>query len=282
MNCREFESIVVDIVRGEAGSSREAAAGQAHAASCARCTALLSEQQELTLRLEALASQSEEAGAPERMESALRLEFRNRNAVADCQIARQHYGSNPTWVSEIFSHRLAWAVAAVVVIATVGVVMAERFGVKPAVTSPADGPSRAQMHPAATPAIPLSPRRGEEPIHSSAPRARCQTNLARRSLEPFNNHPVAHRIAARKRGRGRAPAPSQNTGDEAATPFYPLPYGSGLDLDEGWQMVRVNLPVSALTSLGVPLAGELSSAQFVKADVVLGEDGTARAIRFVQ
>jgi hypothetical protein len=46
-------------------------------------------------------------------------------------------------------------------------------------------------------------------------------------------------------------------------------------------LVRVRLPRAALVKFGLPMNEERSS-EFVKADVVLGNDGLARAIRFVQ
>jgi hypothetical protein len=73
-----------------------------------------------------------------------------------------------------------------------------------------------------------------------------------------------------------------NPDDEVATNFYPLPYGSGLDLDEGWQIVRVSLRPAALASLGLALPNQQLPSGNVKADLVLGEDGMARAIRFVE
>ena len=45
--------------------------------------------------------------------------------------------------------------------------------------------------------------------------------------------------------------------------------------------LRVELPRSALSSFGIPVNAEQSGGR-VKADVLLGDDGTARAIRFVR
>ena len=50
---------------------------------------------------------------------------------------------------------------------------------------------------------------------------------------------------------------------------------------EGGQLVRVQLPRAALASLGLPLNVEREN-ESVKADVLLGNDGLARAIRFVR
>jgi hypothetical protein len=68
---------------------------------------------------------------------------------------------------------------------------------------------------------------------------------------------------------------------EVVTPFFPVAGGDLLSpLDRGG-VIRVQLPRSALMVFGVPM-NEARAAESVKADVLVGEDGLARAIRFVQ
>ena len=50
---------------------------------------------------------------------------------------------------------------------------------------------------------------------------------------------------------------------------------------ERGQIVRVRLPRSALTVFGLPV-NEEHVEETIRADVVLGEDGLARAVRFVK
>jgi hypothetical protein len=52
-------------------------------------------------------------------------------------------------------------------------------------------------------------------------------------------------------------------------------------LQDGGQIVRVQLPRSALANFGFPVNMDRYNEK-VKADVLFGVDGTARAIRFVQ
>ena len=63
------------------------------------------------------------------------------------------------------------------------------------------------------------------------------------------------------------------------TGFVPLPGAEAWPPIESGSLVRMDLPAAALASLG--LQGQ-SSTGVVKADVVVGHDGVARAIRIVQ
>jgi hypothetical protein len=81
-----------------------------------------------------------------------------------------------------------------------------------------------------------------------------------------------------------AQARSLRAGEENAeivTDFFPLGGASALTAIEGGHVVRVEVPRAALASFGLPLNAE-STAGRVKADVVIGDDGIARAIRFVR
>ena len=69
---------------------------------------------------------------------------------------------------------------------------------------------------------------------------------------------------------------------EAATDFLPLFYGS-LPISDG-QIVRMEVPRTALASFGLASIDSLEgpSAGTVLADVVVGVDGLARAVRFIR
>ena len=67
---------------------------------------------------------------------------------------------------------------------------------------------------------------------------------------------------------------------ELVTEFFPLRY-SNVPARSGY-VVRMQVPRGALASFGVtPPAGDVAS-QSVLADVVIGDDGLARAVRFVR
>jgi hypothetical protein len=68
---------------------------------------------------------------------------------------------------------------------------------------------------------------------------------------------------------------------EIATDFIPLSSMTAVNLQDGGQIVRVELPRSALAKFGLPINMDRYNEK-VKADVLFGVDGLAHAIRFVQ
>jgi hypothetical protein len=69
--------------------------------------------------------------------------------------------------------------------------------------------------------------------------------------------------------------------DDADSGFYPLPEAEALPAVENAMVVRVQLPVSSLQLMGVPVSEERADAS-VQADLLLGQDGLARAVRLAQ
>ncbi len=87
----------------------------------------------------------------------------------------------------------------------------------------------------------------------------------------------------RRRSVRRAPRSevANHTTREIATDFMPLGYLNPATLQDGGQIIRVELPRSTLVNFGLPVNMDRYHEK-VKADVVLGVDGLAHAIRFVQ
>jgi hypothetical protein len=76
-------------------------------------------------------------------------------------------------------------------------------------------------------------------------------------------------------------SPAPERGAEVAINFYPLPDADELPPIESATIVRVQLPMSSLRLMGVPVS-EDRAADYVQADMLLGQDGLARGVRFVQ
>lgn len=74
------------------------------------------------------------------------------------------------------------------------------------------------------------------------------------------------------------PVPAETAFD--MTGFVPWPGAEAWPRFESGSLVRVDLPVSALIALGLPVPS--STVSTVQADIVVGQDGFARAVRVVQ
>ena len=88
--------------------------------------------------------------------------------------------------------------------------------------------------------------------------------------------------------RSPAPVPSTITQvsfraaapEEVTTEFFPLIHGS-VPLTDG-QLVRIEVPRTALNAFGLGSESQALAVGTVLADVIVGEDGLARAVRFVR
>jgi hypothetical protein len=74
---------------------------------------------------------------------------------------------------------------------------------------------------------------------------------------------------------------ANHASSEIATDFMPLGDANALVLQDGGQIIRVKVPRSTLVRFGFPVNMDRYNEN-VKADVIVGVDGLARAIRFVQ
>jgi hypothetical protein len=103
-------------------------------------------------------------------------------------------------------------------------------------------------------------------------RPKAQTMEIAVVTPPVVSVPVA-RTAVRKPAR-RKPVPK-----EIVTDFFPL-MEDAQPFEKG-ELLRVSLPAAAMRSVGLPVS-EDRMADTIQADVLVGEEGLARAIRFVR
>jgi hypothetical protein len=74
---------------------------------------------------------------------------------------------------------------------------------------------------------------------------------------------------------------SAQADDDSMDDFYRLPDTDYLPPMESAMVVRVQLPVSSLRLMGLPVSEE-QAGDSVQADVLLGQDGLARGVRLVE
>lgn len=121
----------------------------------------------------------------------------------------------------------------------------------------------------------------------AAPDSRSPNNLsaAVATLDIERTAPPFKAVAKRQRKPGPATraiprgVPASEAVQEIATDFIRVNYAASIE--PGAQMVRVQLPRSAMTQFGLPVNMDRADRP-VKADVIMGIDGIAQAIRFVQ
>jgi hypothetical protein len=79
------------------------------------------------------------------------------------------------------------------------------------------------------------------------------------------------------------PADLEALGDfsDAESDFIPLPNAARIEPNEDLNLVRVEVPRSAMIALGYAVSEDRAS-ESVEAEVVLGADGLARAVRFLE
>jgi len=99
--------------------------------------------------------------------------------------------------------------------------------------------------------------------------------------EPKKQEVIAQKPRRRMPRRNPNNEVANHVTREIATDFMPLGYLNTATLQDGGQIVRVELPRSALVSFGLPVNMDRYNER-VKADVLLGVDGLAHAIRFVK
>ena len=261
MNCHDLEAVAGDLARGHLMDAAQREKALAHAASCACCASRLADERALTDGLRFVANAANEE-TPARVEAALLAAFRQQRAalptVAPARTGRRQ------WLYA------AAGVAAVALIVTLLALVASRTR-----GTQQPGPQKA-INPGV--AVPDEPRPSSRP-----PQVLPGSDKEVAGIQAPAPRP---RSADRIRNVGRSMPPAEDLDKpaadaEIATDFIPLMNRESLAQMDGGQVMRVELPRSALMSFGLPMDMERAGER-IKADVVVGNDGLARAIRFVR
>jgi hypothetical protein len=254
MNCQDFERLVLALARNRLLDPSTREQGLVHTEVCERCAVRLAEERALLAGVRAVVAELAGEEAPARVEAALLDAFRAQTAAT----------ASPTVVPlpSQTRRRSSWKLAAVaagilLLVSVMAIFWRSASSLKPQQEDRAVLPT-----PVITPDPQATPPKLAEP--------------------PVGRDQVVTRQPENRRKRMRRQA-SRDDSDEAevVTQFFPLREGEDLTALESLQLVRVELPGSALGEVGLPVGAETTDAT-VKADVLLGQDGLARAIRFVR
>jgi hypothetical protein len=254
MNCEDFNNIINELAEYKplAVSTRDA--GVSHVALCAGCAAKLANARAISATL-LLVAGAESETAPARIKADLLTAF----------AAQQQSRSATDRVVPIASRRKFGGLAAAAVAAAAVVVFAVMLPIrKGAPASPPESRVAQKSPPLETPtATPTA-----VPPIIDEPASKPEKVAAKR--------PVLRQRSPRAVGGSTNETVAANTVNE----FVPLTYlATATAIDTG-TIVRVQLSRSALVRLGLPINIE-SSNETVKAEVVMGDDGVARAIRLI-
>ncbi|HKQ93838.1 MAG TPA: hypothetical protein VJZ77_24475 [Blastocatellia bacterium] len=248
MNCQDFEKLALDLARNSLLDATARDQGLIHTEVCSRCAARLAEERALLARVRAVAAELAGEEPPARVDAALLAAFRAQTTATASSTVIPAFGGFRRWAS--------WKSAAVaagilILISALAIFWKSTNSRMPRREERAVAPA-----PVNTPDHRAAPPDGRDLMATEQPKT------------------------LPKRVRRRA---SEDSLDEVevVTRFFPLREGEDLTTLDSLQVVRVELPSSALGEVGLPVDPE-TVTEPIKADVVLGQDGLARAIRFVR
>lgn len=246
MNCHDVELVMRALVRGQLQDAQIRELSLAHVEQCVSCTERLAAERTLYAGVRAVIAQTSREQAPARVETALLEAFREharKNAAPTLKVLP---------VRGRFQSQWGWASAAALILIFVSAFAAWWS------QSKAPGETKQAVTPSS-----IFPDR------------------VARSVK-HQDEPASHVTDSSRPSRTRRHLPRRRPREaELVTEFYPLMEGPDLGSYTVVQLVRVELPGSALRAAGLPVGPEMDSEP-VKADVMLGYDGLARAIRFVR
>jgi hypothetical protein len=254
MNCRIFKRVVIPLAHHQLMDALTREQGLLHSEACGDCALRLNEERALTAGVRAAAAEIALQEAPAHLEATLLNAFREQQALkakpADLSVMRLR----PLWSGRQLRALAAGILLLISLVATVWLQQSwlKRQPKQQAVSQPTPLPPELQS----PSALPTREVVGQEV-----------------AVQATNSGPQR-----RPRRQKAANSPPEV---EVVTEFFPLLEGDDLNTVESGQIVRVELLGSALLAAGLPIDAALADEP-VKADVILGHDGQARAIRFVR
>jgi hypothetical protein len=261
MNCKEFQTMAVELARRRSSDVDETGVALMHLRDCAACRMRLAEERMLTLRLHHASQRMPSSNIPERVDTAVLSAFeRHRRRLGRVSAAR------------VMRARRIW-IAAGTALAAAALILSfwtNKGADAPRLLPEENGASAAHTAPDMS---------GQD----DALRMGVESTLEPREIGTRGSAPPEPNAQATADFSTREPDRLVST-DQTPTgevDFIPIPLGVN---DVGLQVgpiVRVEVSGAVLDSLGFPISGDLHGRR-IQAEMMLGEDGRARAIRFVR
>lgn len=257
MNCESIGKVIVDLARSQPVEAAVRAEALAHCAECSNCARRLEAEKALTVGLSALATEMKSLTPSSRTEQNLILALRQPQSVTQTTP-----GTN-RW-------RYLAIAAAVVCAVTLAIAVLRMRQPQPVET-------RAEV----SPAIQSDERPAAPPTPDST--TRTTPELKKVTQKAVASHRSKKRHGTVVMGTTFVSVVVGEVSDwqQVASPYMAMGYTNAANLQDGAQVVRVELPRYAMARFGLPVNMERYDER-VKADVWVGTDGLAQAIRFVQ
>jgi len=248
--CEEVQEILVATARGETVSAPGQSFLREHVENCPRCRIRLANEWVLSVGLRAVSSTV--AAPPPAVKAALLKEFRHQQVVVPIRkpVVR--------WV--------AMAAVAAGLLLAVLLLNGRR-------TPPVGEPVKTPVAAAPAPVAPADTRR----VPPAAPVVGSEKSTAGRSkIERLAKVSPRRRVPA-----ASVPAVKVEESTEVATDFFEIPYAEPLRPEERADVFRIQMPRANMAVFGLPVTGGRLDSR-ITADVLTGEDGVIRAVRFIR
>lgn len=267
MNCADFETIVNQLADNRPLDATARVNGLSHVTVCGECANRLREQRALSAGLRA-ALAAETAEAPARVRESLLASF----------AVQQQQAATPSMASlGAASHARHWWWAASAVAAAAAIILGVMLLVKMQRSSFAPSIQTAETQPNGVQPAAVKP--AQKPAEQVGPKPDERAIVANDNLTPKRPRPTRRPLTTANGNRSETVA--STTTSTSGNQFIPLTYLASATAMESGTVVRVRLSRATLIGLGLPVNAEHAD-EFIRADLVLGDDGVARAIRLVE
>jgi hypothetical protein len=259
MNCESFENVVNELARDQMMDAAVLNEALLHSGVCEACALRLEQERALTKNLRGLSAAMHSASASASTEQKLLAQFRHQ-AIAIAPAVHR------SWV------RYGVYVAAAAMLLVVIGIAAWRAQVTPNTPKQTASVVQEPKLSGVSPTTQITPSKPFETVQvARPPRTEFKRKVATAQVR-------AAKKATDRTAAVRAPNPVEH---EVTTEFVAVSYSNPISVQDGGQIVRVELPRAAMARFGLPVNMDRYDER-VKADVLVGPDGLARAIRFVQ
>ncbi len=246
MSCQRFEADLVDLGRGALDDAGAGASVRRHLEACEACAARFERERRLTDGLRTL-SAATTVPANDVAERRLMMAFAS---VPKPSPAIDRRAAIVRWT--------VWAAAACIFF-FIGAWAAVEWRTRTAAPHGSAAPVQASLPPPAEQARPVE--QVESPVPAPAP------------LVADGRRAPAPRVV---RAASQNELPQET---DRLAGFVPLPAAGGLPGFDSGMIVRVSIPTASLPAYGLAITPE--SSRTVNADLLVGQDGQARAIKLV-